>query len=284
MTITALPTEKSQPKIDPKDMVVFIYGDPKIGKSSFCANADGPLFLATEPGLNHLSVYQIPIVTWPDFLDACRLIHSGNHQFRTIVIDTIDNLYIMCRHYVLQTKGWAHEQDGGFGKGYDAVRDEFRKMLLFLAMMPYGLMMTSHAEENDVKTPTGLQKKINCTLNKRVRPMVTGMADILIYAETVEIHDAQGTITGYERVIHTHPSTIYEAGIRSKKGVVLPDPLPLDYHAFAAAVRGEVRNETKTEQIIVEPAVDGNVPGDTATNTAASDEHYDPFTQDQLNQ
>jgi hypothetical protein len=49
-----LPTAKTQAKPALADMTVLVYGQTKIGKSTFCSQADGALFLATEPGLNAL--------------------------------------------------------------------------------------------------------------------------------------------------------------------------------------------------------------------------------------
>lgn len=52
-----LPTEKKQPKQKLEDYSILLYGQPKIGKSTFCSQMDMPLFLATEPGLEALSVW-----------------------------------------------------------------------------------------------------------------------------------------------------------------------------------------------------------------------------------
>ncbi|MBM3740653.1 MAG: hypothetical protein FJW39_33305, partial [Acidobacteria bacterium] len=56
-----LPTVKTQPKPNLADLTVLVYGQTKIGKSTFCSNSEGALFLATEPGLNSLDVYQVPL-------------------------------------------------------------------------------------------------------------------------------------------------------------------------------------------------------------------------------
>ena len=58
-----LPITKSPPKHQLADLTVLLYGPSKIGKSTWCAQADGALFLATEPGLNALNVFQVAIRT-----------------------------------------------------------------------------------------------------------------------------------------------------------------------------------------------------------------------------
>ena len=86
-----LPTTKTQPKPDLADLTVLVYGQTKIGKSTLCSQADGALFLATEPGLNALDVYQVPIQSCEDLRKACAEIVEGNHQFKTVILDTIDD-------------------------------------------------------------------------------------------------------------------------------------------------------------------------------------------------
>ena len=66
-----LPTKKTPPKQDLAGLTVLVYGPSKIGKSTWCSQADGALFLATEPGLNALEVFQTPITCWDDLLQAC---------------------------------------------------------------------------------------------------------------------------------------------------------------------------------------------------------------------
>jgi hypothetical protein len=60
------------------------------------------------------------------------------------------------------------------------------------------------------------------------------MADFILYAEIDELKDEQRVITGYTRVLHTAPTTIYEAGNRTQFS--LPDTLPLSYEDFTHAL------------------------------------------------
>ena len=71
-----LPTAKTAPKPNLADLTVLAYGQTKIGKSTFCSNSESAVFLATEPGLNSLDVFQVPIQTWDDLLEACAEIRA----------------------------------------------------------------------------------------------------------------------------------------------------------------------------------------------------------------
>lgn len=225
-----LPTEKTQPKQNLEDYSILLYGHPKIGKSTFCSQMDQPLFLATEPGLKALSVYEVQIPDWPTFLNACAEIAKGEHSFKTIVIDTIDNLWTACAEYVRDKMGIQHESDLGYGKGWTLVRNEFSRAIRKLSFLPYGLVMTSHAELSQVKTRTAEITKAVPTVPKTGRGFIIGLVDIILYAESVETNE------GEVRVIRTKPSEKWEAGDRTKR---LPEVLPLDYSTFSDAFHNQ---------------------------------------------
>ena len=113
-----LPKTKTPPKPNLADLTVLVYGQTKIGKSTFCSQSDHALFLATEPGLNSLDVYQIPVQSWEELSAACKEMEGGQHPFKTVIIDTIDNAYKFCTDYVVKKCKIEHESDLGYGKGY----------------------------------------------------------------------------------------------------------------------------------------------------------------------
>ena len=178
-----LPTAKTQPKPDLADLTVLVYGQTKIGKSTFCSNSEGALFLATEPGLNALDVYQVPLQSWDDLLNACAEITEGKHPFKTVIIDTIDNAYKFCTDYIVKKFKIEHESDLGYGKGYALVNNEFQRVLTKLAFLPYGLFLISHAKEIEVDTRTGKYTRVVPTLPDKARKIVLGMVDMVLFCD-----------------------------------------------------------------------------------------------------
>lgn len=229
----ALPTSKTAPVKDLSSQTILIYGPPGIGKSTLASSFDNALFLATEAGLNHLEVYQKPVPTWETFLNDCKDIAKGNHQYSTIVIDTIDNLHRFCRDYIRNKHGFAHEQDLSFGKGYDLTKDEFLRTLTKLSLLPYGLVFISHAEFVEIKTRTATITKAVPTLQRNARQIIVTMCDVILYCESIT------TDNGEARIMRTKPSENWEAKDRSG---MLPVTLPLDYQAFYNAFYG-IKNE-----------------------------------------
>ncbi len=226
-----LPTQKTPPKTSLSDLTVLVYGPSKIGKSTWCSQAEGALFLATEAGLNNLDVYQVPIGTWDDLLAACKEISEGKHPYKTIVLDTVDNAYRMCAEHICAKFKIEHESDLGYGKGYALINNEFYRVLNKLALLPYGLFLISHSQEKELETRTGKLTRIVPTLPDKARKIVLGMVDVILFCDLDVTTGADGKSSA-RRVIRTKPNMHYEAGDRTGR---LPEVIDLDFKKFVEA-------------------------------------------------
>ena len=220
-----LPVERSKRITDLSQQVILIYGRAKIGKSTLCSQFEEPLFLATEPGLNHLEVFKVNINSWEKFLEACSDLAGGKHKFKTIIIDTIDNLVVFCQDYVCKKNGINHPSELPHGKGWSMVTSELRRALVKIAQLPYGLVMVSHSELVEVETKTRKYTRYTIPIGGKNRGIILNMPDIILFIDSEVAKD--GT---ERRLIRTKPSMFYEAGDRSE---LLPEVLPLDYKELA---------------------------------------------------
>lgn len=225
-----LPKEKTPPKTDLSALTVLTYGPPKIGKSTFCASADHALFLACEAGLNSLDVFQQPISSWAEMSAAAAEIAAGNHPYKTIIVDTVDNAYKFCLEHVCAKANIQHPSDLDFGKGYGLVNNEFQRFLTKLSLLPYGLILVSHAQDKEFKTKTSQTMKTIPTLPDAIRKIVLGMADIILFADVETVVGTDGKPT-LKRVLRSKPNPNYEAGDRTGR---LPEVFDLDYQAFVS--------------------------------------------------
>lgn len=226
-----LPTKRTPPLTKITDYIVFIYGPPKVGKSTFCAKAPNVLFLATEPGLNSLDVFQIPISSWEELVEAYELLKAGQHDYQTVVIDTVDLALQFCAVWCRAKLGIVHESDAAYGKGFSFVKETFSCQMALFASLPYGLIFVSHAELKEVDTRAGKRTKIFPTVPGKARGVVVGMSDVILFADLIDIDGPDGKPVT-QRVLRCAPTAEYEAGDRTGH---LPDTLPLDYKAVVAA-------------------------------------------------
>jgi hypothetical protein len=231
-TKAMLPREKTPARMSLSDLTVLVHGPAKIGKSTLCSRAEKALFIATEAGLNALEVYQVPVTSWNEFLAACGEVAGGEHGFKTIVVDTLDNAYLMCQEYICAKHKIEHPADLAYGKGFSLVNTEFYRVLNKLSLLPYGLFLVCHSQEKEIETRTGKRTRIVPTLPDKARRMVLGMVDVILYCDVETVVNADGKTTGERRIMRTKPTETYEAGDRTGR---LPDVLDLDYAKFAAA-------------------------------------------------
>lgn len=235
MNAISIPTEKTRVTTALGDQVITLYGSPKIGKSTFASQFPDALFLATEPGLNHLEVYQVPIKDWPEFQQVCAVVAKDPRQVKTLVIDTVDILYDHVKAHVCGLNNIQHPSDMSYGKGFSMVNGEFRRVLAKLGTLrtkgggKMGLVIISHAKEIEVDTRTGKQLRWAPTLPASARNIVEGMSDLLLFADV----EADGS-----RVIRTKPSPGWVAGDRTGR---LPETMPLDHAALASAFSGDIK-------------------------------------------
>ena len=199
-----LPTQRSQPTTELGQQTVLLYSAPKLGKSTFASRFPDAVFLECEPGLNHLDVFKVPTYTWDDFLAACKLIAEGNHSFKTIVVDTVDNAFKFCSEHVCARHNIEYEGDMGHGKGWALVKNEWHRVLTRLASLPYGLVLISHAQDKTIETRTGEYTKTQPSLPDRARNVVLGLVDIILYGDAVPRKDADGNV-------HYRPRDAHEA-------------------------------------------------------------------------
>lgn len=241
-----LPTQTTPPLMEVTDYTILLYGPPKVGKSTFCAGAPNAVFLATEPGLNSLDVFQMPITSWDEMKEAYDLLRKGNHKFKTIIIDTVDLAFHFCTVWGRKQLDITHESDAGYGKGHSFIRDEFMRQMSAFASLPYGLILVSHSVFKEVDTRSGKRTRIVPTLPGKASDSVISMADIIMLADLQDNHENGKSTT--ERVLRCSPTAAYEAGDRTGH---LPDTLKLEYKAVAGAFAagGVVMNPKSPQEL-----------------------------------
>lgn len=226
-----LPTQKTTPKESLSSYTMLIYGPIKIGKTTWCSQAENALFLATEPGNNALSLYSADITCWDDLLSVCAEIAEGDHKFKTIILDTIDNAYRFCTDYVCKKHKIDHPSDMGYGRGHALIFNEFQRVLNKLAFLPYGLVFVSHSTQREIETKTGKYTKTLPTLPDKIQKYILGFVDMVLLCD-LDVQRGEDGKAIQRRVMRTKPNIYFEAGDRTGR---LPEVMDLDYQAFLNA-------------------------------------------------
>lgn len=242
MSLENITTTASHPPLR-----ILLYGTEGIGKTTFGARADAPIFLGTEDGTAHMSVARFPQPeTWDEVLAAVRELLDREHGYRTIVLDSLDWAEPLCWAHVCKKfhAGSIEMVGGGYGKGYVAATDEWRVLLRALdaLRMKRGMevILIAHSTVKTARIPEGNDyERYQLAINGKAADTVKQWADILLFAQYKTFTVQQnGRTKGRDgtsgaRVVQTERRAAFDA----KNRYGLKPELPLDYAAVKRAIQ-----------------------------------------------
>lgn len=229
---------------------VVLYGPPKIGKSTFGAEAPKPIFVPTEDGIDAVEVdrFQRP-ATWTDFLATIERVATEAHEYKTLVVDTINGAAELAAAHVCESKfggDWGPRGFGSFGQGAAATSEEVRRLLPLLdrcRVKGMTILLLAHSGTQRVPNPLDADfSKWVPDVDRRIWARIAAWADVIGRAEyqhTV-LKDAVGkakAMGASVRVVRFAGSAAEDVGTRV--GYNLPATLPLSYQVFAEALGGK---------------------------------------------
>ena len=150
----------------------FIYGTPKIGKTTFVHELYGNrvLFLATEKRHKVLvGAYVQYISSWPEYLSAIAQLRSPKmkERFDVIAIDTVENLYNMLESYILSKYNTTEFGQVEWGKDWVDLKNEWKNGLQMIEKIGYSPQFISHATQKTERIPVSgiLKEEVNDTMS-----------------------------------------------------------------------------------------------------------------------
>lgn len=183
----SLPEKASPPILDIGKYTILAYGERKIGKTSITSKFKKAIFLKTEPGGKGLNIVQCPpdpmqvIKDWYEFDGYVDLIRESK-DYDTVIVDTLDIAYEYCMHAKCDELGISHPNELGYGQGWDAVKQEFIRVMNKLITSGKGVIFISHAEDKDFQKPNGERySKLIPSMSKAASKWAAGIADIIVY-------------------------------------------------------------------------------------------------------
>lgn len=223
---------------------IVLYGVEGIGKSTFGASSPNPVFLGAEDGTAHLDVARFPKPeSLADVYDAIRELTVHEHDFKTLVVDTLDWLEPIIWAHLCQRDQKKDIEEYGFGKGYTAAIDEWRKVLAALERLRFAkkmhVILLAHSWVKPFKNPTGDDyDRYELKLNAKASGLLKEWADDVLFAKHEEYAKkdertkrVRGVSTG-ARLIYTQRTAAWDAKNRHS----LPEELPLAWEEYINAV------------------------------------------------
>lgn len=241
----------------PKIMLIGVEG---VGKSTAGAKMPNPIFICGESGLvgsQFAETAHFTPSTWEEILKFIGELVTEEHQYKTVVIDTLDWIEPLLYNYVCRSAGpqYKNIEDFGFGKGYGIAQQEFRRLIAGLEKVNEKgmcVMILCHSQQKTVQNPLGDNyDHFEPKTNAKIAGLVKEFCDAILFAHfdiyTRKDGNKVMAMGGSERIVETTHSAAWDA----KNRYGLPEVMPLDMEAIMAEIKKSMATaveETKAKK------------------------------------
>jgi hypothetical protein len=234
--------------------VVLIYGAEGRGKTTLACKFPKPVAMLLERGLPRgVSIDAIDgIASYGDVIEALRDLVRDPLDYKTLIIDTLDNLEPMLIATVCSTNGWKNIESPSYGKGFVIADTEWQRFVRGIgALRDKGvtIVMVAHSTIetiNDPRAPsyTSYMPK----LHKRARHLILDACDVVGFlAEELRIatddsgfRDRVRATSSNQRFLFTEGTPAYAA--KNRYGMAPKIPVAIDFNI------GELTKYWQTER------------------------------------
>lgn len=234
-----------------------IYGSEGIGKSTLASQLPEPLFIDIEGGTAQLDVARIDTPTsWSMLIEEVAYVRDNPDLCRTLVIDTADRAQALCENALLIESGVdsIEKIGGGYGKGYTALLEKFRKDLLYrldeVIARGINVCLLAHAVMRKQESPEDPPfDRWELNLQKKIAPEVRAWADLLLFCNfrimAVEENGRTKARGQAKRLMYANHRPTFDA----KNRYGLPDEMPLEYKPLQDIFERKAKRQPLKDQL-----------------------------------
>jgi hypothetical protein len=225
-----------------------VLGGPSgVGKSTFASEADAPIFIPCERGLDQITASKFPTPnTLEEFAAYLDAIDQEAHDFKTLVIDTVDALELLIFDAVIAEARKSdkriksiEEVGGGWQKGYFRAREYWQRLLSRLTALSerMNVLLLAHAHLRSVNDPMiGTNYDVwEIKVQQKSAELIKQSVDLILFArlttaiakESQKARKGRGLVSG-DREMYTQPTT----GIEAKNRYDLESPMEFSWAAL----------------------------------------------------
>jgi len=241
-----------------------LYGGPGIGKTTFGASMPKPIFILTEDGMGSIDAQQFPLCPAFDkekehdkdvnlgVLQRLRELINEDHDYKTVVIDSLDWLEPLIWDKACQDNGWKSIEQPGYGKGYVEVLKYWRQYIDLLNVLREDkgmiILQIAHNQIKRFESPEiEAFDRHELKLHRKSADLILEHSDCCFFANyklgTMKVQGKGGTMTtkavSGDVVAYCREKPAYLA----KNRYALPDVLPFSWPEIRKAMLGEDKGE-----------------------------------------
>ena len=244
-----------------KRIKMVLYGEPGVGKSVFACKAPKPFFICSDGNYAWLEDFgadpdaYVEVSSWDEAKKAFAKDYS---EYETIVVDLTEDLFKWCeREYCVRNK-IEHLSDLGYGKGYDATRNEFFIEMCKLISLDKNIIFLMHGLSITVKDRRGVEHTKYIPSNRlpdKVIDMIEGRVRYFLRCYVKDIETEDGKVEK-KRFLSLVPKPNEFGIIRGVNENEIPQDIPLDFNEFAKVIGLDTKVEKTTVKKKVEKKVE----------------------------
>jgi hypothetical protein len=246
---------------------IVLLGIEKIGKSSWAAEADSPIFIPVklEEGIDALDVPKMPVcASFEALMEALQYLCEEEHDFKTVVIDSASALEPVIHQHVCDESNVKSIElaAGGYGKGYGEALTKWHDVMAALDYLRDEKGMASiiigHVKTKRFDDPERQSyDRYIFDIHEKVASALYRWADMIGFAsKSVEVvNEAVGFKKSVakgidnndgEHILCTKNTPAHPGGGRGVYGR-LPSEIPLHWSDFKEAIAETLADEAKAK-------------------------------------
>lgn len=248
--VAALLQEQDPSAIELGKQTILIFGEAGSGKTSVAAQFPNHMYLDLEGSATNHKIQKLPLVSWAQISDFVQHVVDGADLDgrTTFIVDTVSDLYELCRRHVLAEKGLKAEPADDYGKTTRAIRDEFQRVFNGLMLLHkqgrMGTVLIAHEQVAENKTPlatiTTVMPKVT---DKEIRSFISAKPQIVLRTFVTQTNPTNGEWWDKARFLTQAKADIEGAVVKDRTNR-LPAFFPTSYEKLA----GLYNNDNKDEE------------------------------------
>lgn len=230
---------------------IWLFGAPFSGKTTLADQFPDVVMLNTDGNINSFTAPVVEIKervegrqiidTWTVFNETINELQKGS-DFKTVVIDLVEDTFEACRRYCYKKLNIEHESDNSF-KAWDYIRNEYLTTMKRLLTLDYNIVLISHEDmSKDITKKSGDKvTSIRPNIQDKLANKLAGMVDIV----------ARVVADGDNRTLNFKSDDVIFGGGRLK---LTKTQIPLSYNALMSVYGSETKTEEPVKQDVVNNA------------------------------
>ena len=244
-----------------KRIKMVLYAEPGTGKSVFASKWPKPFFICTDGNYEWLEDFGADPNAHKDchsYADVKAAITADYSAYETIVLDLAEDAFKWNEQEYCIRNRIDHLSDLGYGKGYDATRNEFFIDISKLLSLDKNILILMHGSSWTEKDRRGVEHWMYGPTDRipsKLIKMIEGRVRYFLRAYVKDEEQENGTVVK-RRWLSLVPKPNEFGIIRGVNENLIPQDIDLDFNVFLSALGLKVEDicgGTTTREPVEEP-------------------------------